>query len=79
MSNVIQSGLFSKWKEVDWAQQLYHIKKLTKNNESNENLSMNQISFVFYILLYYFPFSLGILLAEVSFMYKWNIFHKHLN
>ena len=80
MSNVIQSCIFSKWKEVDWAQRLDHIKKLIKNNNvSNEKLSLNQISLAFYILLFYLPFSLGILLIEAFFMHKWNIFHTHLN
>ena len=81
MSNVIQNGLFSKWKQVDWAQRLDHIKKLIENkNESNENLSLNQISLAFYILLFCLSFSLGIFLIEVVFfMHKWNIFRKHLN
>ena len=80
---MIQSGLFLKWKEVDWTLQLYHVKKLIKNNnESNENLSLNQISLAFYILLFCLPFSLGILLIEVlcfSCINNLNIFHEHLN
>ena len=70
MSNVIQSGIFSKWEEMVWTLRLYHIKKLTKNNESNENLSLNQISLAFNILLFCLPFSLGILLIEVLFLAK---------
>ena len=83
MSNVIQTGIFSKWKEVDWAQRLDHIKKLIENkNESNENLSLNQISLAFYILLLFLSFSLVILLIEISCFLSisnLNIFHRHLN
>ena len=69
---MIQSGLFAKWNEVDWALRLDHIKKLIKNkNESNENLSLNHVSLAFYILLICFPFSLVILLIEVLY-YLYN-------
>ena len=82
MSNVIQTGIFEKWKEVDWAQRLDHIKRLIENkNESNENLSLDQISLAFYILLLFLPFSLVILLIEVFCFLtinNLNIFHKHL-
>ena len=80
MSNVIQSGLFFKWQEVDLTRKLHHIKKLITNyNESNENLSLNQISLAFYILLFCLPFSLGILLIEfLCFLCinNFNIFHN---
>ena len=62
---MIESGLFSKWNEVDLTVGLHHIKKLIKNNnESNENLLLNQVSFAFYILLICLSFSLVILLIE---------------
>ena len=66
MSNVIQSGIFSKWYEVDLARRLHHIKKLIKNNnELNENLSLNHVSLAFYTLLFCLSFSLVILLIEI--------------
>ena len=83
MSNAIQSGLFEKWKQVNLAQRLDHIIKLIENNnESNENLSLNHVSFAFYIQLFCLPFSLIILLIEVLCFLtinNLNIFHKHFN
>ena len=69
VNNVIQSGLFSKWKQVYWNEQLCHIKVTNKqDNELIENnLKLNQISVAFYILLFCLPFSLGILLVETLF------------
>ena len=80
MINVLQCGLFSKWQEVGLTSQLLHIKKFIKNkNESNEKLSLNQISLAFNILLFGLPFSLAILLIEVLFLSinNLNIFHKY--
>ena len=66
---MIQSGLFLKWKQVYWNEQLSHIKVTNKQgDELIENiLKLNQISVAFYILLFCLPFSLGILLIEVLF------------
>ena len=83
MSNVIQSGLFFKWQEVDLTRKLHHIKKLITNyNESNENLSLNHVSLAFYVLLFFLPFSLVILLIEILYFLSinnLNNFVKHLN
>ena len=83
MTNVVESGLFSKWNEVNWTQQLRHIKTLIKNNnESNEKLSLNHVSLAFYALLFCLSFSLRILSIEVLCFLSinnLNIFHKHLN
>ena len=66
---MIQSGLFSKWAQVYWNEQLSHIKVTNKqDDESIENiLKLNQITVAFYILLFCLPFPLGILLIEVLF------------
>ena len=81
---MIQSGLFSKWKQLYSNKQLSHIKVRNKqDNESTENnLKLNQISIAFYIVLFCLLFSLGILLIEVLYFLSinnLNIFHKHLN
>lgn len=74
MKNVIESGLFNKWKQVYWAQNLRNIKKFIKqkdNQNGKNHLSLNQVSFVFYILLYCLPILISILLIEfLSFMVK---------
>ena len=63
---MIQSGLYSKWTQVYWNEQLCHIKMTNKqDNESIEdNLKLNRLSVAFYFLLFCLPFSLGILLIE---------------
>lgn len=80
---MIQSGLLSKWNQVNWTLQFGNIKELIKNNnESNENLSLNQVLFAFYILTFCLPFSLAILFIEVLCFLSINnfsIFHKHFN
>ena len=58
MNNVIQSGLFSRWKQVDWNEKLNHIKVI--NRQQNElienNLKLDQFSSAFYILIYCLSF-----------------------
>lgn len=71
MSNVIQSHLFSRWQQALLLIKLSKINKLIEN-ESNETLSFNQVSPVFYILLFCLSFSLGILLIEVLFFKSIN-------
>lgn len=64
---MIQSGLFSKWKQVHWNEQLGNIKVINKQeNESiHNNLKLNQISIAFYILMFSLPFLLATLLIEI--------------
>ena len=52
--------------KVYWTLQFRHIKIDVKENESNENnLTLNQISLPFYILLCCLPFSISTLFIEI--------------
>ena len=65
VNNVIQSGLFNKWKQVYWSQQFSKIKIQVKNELSQDHLTLRHISLAFYILLCFLPFSIPILLFEI--------------
>ena len=66
VNNVIQSGLFIKWKQVYWAEQFRNIKiEINQQNKLSEDiLTLNQVSISFYILLCCLPFSIAALLIE---------------
>ena len=63
---MIQSGLFIKWRQVDWARQLNNIKIPIKQEDGSieNHLTLNQVSIAFYILLCCLPLSIVTLLFE---------------
>ena len=67
ISNVIQMGLVIKWKQINWAQQLHNVKIIIKQEikSNQDNLSLNQISLAFYIMLFSLPILTLTLLIEV--------------
>ena len=71
VSDVIQSGLFIKWMNMNWARQLSNIKIPIKqeNGSIEDNLKLNQVSTAFYILLCCLPLSIVTLLIE-AFCFK---------
>ena len=67
MSSVVQSGLFTKWTKVNWARQLSNMKiAIEQEDGSNEhNLTLNQVSTTFYILICCLPLSMVKLLIKI--------------
>ena len=62
-------GLVIKWKQINWAQQLHNVKIIIKQEikSNQDNLSLNQISLAFYIMLFSLPILTLTLLIEVLF------------
>lgn len=67
VSNVIQMGFVIKWKQIKWAQQIHSVKMIIKQEikSNQDNLSLNQISLAFYIMLFSLPILTLTLLIEV--------------
>ena len=63
---MVQSGLFTKWTEVNWARQLSNIKIPIKQEDGSieDHLTLNQVSTSFYIILCCLPLSIVTLLIE---------------
>ena len=72
MTNVIQSGLLNKWKQMHWTLQFSNIKiEINQENKSYKDiLTLDQVSLAFYILLCCLPFSIATLLIENYFRLK---------
>ena len=64
---MIQSGLFIKWMNMIWAQQLSNIKIPIGQEDGSikDHLTLNQVSTAFYILLCCLPLSIVTLLIEI--------------
>ena len=63
---MVQSGLFIKWRQVEWAGQLSNIKIPIKQEDGSieNHLTLNQVSTAFYIILC-LPLSIVTLLFEI--------------
>ena len=72
IKNVIESGLLNKWKKVDQNEQLRNV-AIVDRHKSNDKLTLNHTSVVFYSLLFCLPISIAVLFIGIIFFIKTNI------